>query len=518
MVTKRNLRDAELLPGMFIASGASESQEEVVDSVMGLLRSILGPDLTTARISLLDPGSRLRTIATHGDPIELGRHASARRHSARAGKQAVMTDLRRRPGISVWCSPMLRRGGVVGLIEVVAPRSVLVARMPFLEAFVTQAAIVFETLRRRTELERALSVMDSIDVLSMGLLSAGSAEEALRHSVRFCWERFTCPIAGWYWPSTTRPSLVAARGIGRKARESLELASRGPAGTALATWRRIGGCFASATGIEDVSVVEAGPAALVVGGASEPIREAVAAVGSVLQDVLLHLDVVTRAERRNRALDLGIALTAHEIRSPIMSVEKVLETVIQAPVLSSDDRQLLVRALADLRLLTETVDGLLRWSIGAIPLRRRQTDIVRLLHEVAQACAVQAGSGAIEVRAPIEMRASVDRSLIRGAIGNVLRNALDHGDPFGSVEVDLDQADGLATFVVRDAGPGIPPQERENIFDPFVRGNGGRAGRNGTGLGLFLARRVVEAHGGRIWCEPVRRGAAFHIELPVVAA
>jgi signal transduction histidine kinase len=77
-------------------------------------------------------------------------------------------------------------------------------------------------------------------------------------------------------------------------------------------------------------------------------------------------------------------------------------------------------------------------------------------------------------------------------------------------------SEGTAVRVsVRDQGPGIPREERATIFDPFVRGREGSRVRDGSGLGLFITRRVVEAHGGRIWVDPDDDGSTFHVLLPV---
>jgi two-component system sensor histidine kinase GlrK len=68
--------------------------------------------------------------------------------------------------------------------------------------------------------------------------------------------------------------------------------------------------------------------------------------------------------------------------------------------------------------------------------------------------------------------------------------------------------------VVQDRGPGIPPEEREAIFEPFLRGSRAPA-RPGSGLGLFIAKRVIEAHGGELRLEPAPVGATFRVELPM---
>jgi signal transduction histidine kinase len=81
------------------------------------------------------------------------------------------------------------------------------------------------------------------------------------------------------------------------------------------------------------------------------------------------------------------------------------------------------------------------------------------------------------------------------------------------VSVVVESEDGVVTVQVRDQGPGLPEGKQEQIFDPFVRGENGHQG--GRGLGLFIARRVVEAHGGTISAESRGKGATFRVRLPV---
>src|SRR5439155_7492444 len=88
-----------------------------------------------------------------------------------------------------------------------------------------------------------------------------------------------------------------------------------------------------------------------------------------------------------------------------------------------------------------------------------------------------------------------DPDLLRGAIGNLVRNALSYSSEDRSVVVTVSRRNGTAVVSVTDRGPGIPEEERTTIFDPFVRGSAGR-GMSGGGLGLFIARRVAAAHGG----------------------
>jgi signal transduction histidine kinase len=83
------------------------------------------------------------------------------------------------------------------------------------------------------------------------------------------------------------------------------------------------------------------------------------------------------------------------------------------------------------------------------------------------------------------------------------------------VTVRVEQEEGSVRVSVSDQGPGVPLAERDIIFDPFVRGGAGSRATGGSGLGLFITRRVVEAHGGHVWVDPDAEGATFHLSLPV---
>ena len=112
--------------------------------------------------------------------------------------------------------------------------------------------------------------------------------------------------------------------------------------------------------------------------------------------------------------------------------------------------------------------------------------------------------------------ASRSTSLSR-ALDNLLDNARKYGGgPQSPIRVEARQVGPEAVLAVSDSGAGIPPEELERVFDPFYRGSAGRSRASGFGLGLALARRVVEAHGGRIQASNVAGGGArIETRLPV---
>jgi signal transduction histidine kinase len=113
-----------------------------------------------------------------------------------------------------------------------------------------------------------------------------------------------------------------------------------------------------------------------------------------------------------------------------------------------------------------------------------------------------------------------DPDRLTQALRNLLRNAVEHTDEGGRIEVAALEGQGRIVLAVDDDGSGIAPEERERVFDRFHRGAPERARRGGgTGLGLAIVKAVAEAHGGRAWAEASELGGArIAIELPGFAS
>lgn len=271
------------------------------------------------------------------------------------------------------------------------------------------------------------------------------------------------------------------------------------------------------------------------GGLTGPVRSALVlltlatlVVGAVLAIVLLNRLRTARAEQR-RLREIAVAqeefigIVSHELRTPVSGLLGFLQTTVDhwESMGDTDRRRAVGRALANARRLQGLTSDVLdssRIEAGDFPYSFEEID---LRDEVAVAVeAAQDGrpAGAIEWEPPAEpvvVRADPDR--IQQVLTNLLDNALRHNPPGAAVEVALDVRDGEAVLVVSDNGPGIAPDDAERIFDKFVRGRPTAGGVGGTGLGLYISRRIVDAHGGRIWASSGReRGARVSVALPRV--
>jgi signal transduction histidine kinase len=349
----------------------------------------------------------------------------------------------------------------------------------------------------------------------MAMLGAATSEHATRSAVDFTAHRLDVPVGGWVASADpSRLDLVGIRGLPPAASdEVLDRMATLPR-TDVESERsalRNAEAFAAIAGVERAIALRAGPALLLIGTSPDAARSTVGLVRMMLETTLRKLTEVRIAERRNEQLDLSVAWTAHEIKSPLVGAMAALERARLAP--DEDTDALLKRVQGELEQLAGLVDDLLNWAALGEPIRTQPLDLVPLVHEAVAACDVQRGAERVRVLAPRSpVDASVSPSHLRGALANVIRNALLYSPRGSVVQVTVASRDGLAWITVRDEGAGVPEGEREWIFDPFARGMS--APRGGKGLGLFITRRVIEAHGGAIWIEPSEEGTAFRIQLP----
>ena len=223
------------------------------------------------------------------------------------------------------------------------------------------------------------------------------------------------------------------------------------------------------------------------------------------------------AEGRRRSLTADIA---HELRTPTSNIQGYIEAIkdgVFQPTPETVDTiheqaLLLSRLVEDLRLLAQ-VDG------GELQLQRTQTSV----EELVQSCvdALRPRAEAKDVALGIDVadtlpELDLDPTRIAQAVGNLLDNAITHTPEGGSITVSAHASVDAVEVQVADTGPGIAPDDLPRVFDRFYRADPSRSrGTGGTGLGLTIARRLVEAHGGSIEAESVvGQGSRFIIRLP----
>ncbi len=195
---------------------------------------------------------------------------------------------------------------------------------------------------------------------------------------------------------------------------------------------------------------------------------------------------------------------SHELKTPLAIMRGEIEQAIATATPGSPEQCTLNSLLEENHRLGGIVRSLLllsRADAGRLVTTREPVDLTNLLEELVEDVAVSAETSDITVESVIApgIRVSGDGPLLRTAILNLLGNAVKHNAPNGKFAVKLTYDDGNVLLEIANTAPAIPPDEREAIFERFARGCHARdAAREGTGLGLSLAREIIAAHGGTL--------------------
>jgi PAS domain S-box-containing protein len=222
-----------------------------------------------------------------------------------------------------------------------------------------------------------------------------------------------------------------------------------------------------------------------------------------------------------------IAMLAHELRNPLAPIKMAVEVMAKAPQDAETCeamRRTIDRQSAQLARIVDDMIDIARITRGSLVIEHAPVelgDVVRRAVETA-APAVAAARHALEVEVPNEgLVVHGDRDRLTQLVANLLNNAARYTAAGGRIWVRASRQDGHALLSVRDTGRGIEPQIIERIFDMFVQGRSAleRVG-GGLGIGLALARRIAELHGGTLDAksEGANRGAEFVLRLPLSQA
>jgi signal transduction histidine kinase len=508
----------DLLQRLCHAFSSATTVEELGDWLRPWVREATGRHRSTFCLLLPDAGGRLRTVAA-SERSDGSRKRSARRRQVFREKRPLSMALPHPRGWGLALFPLVSRGEPVGVLEVTAPMGALEARRDVLSALASQTAIAVRNVRERTFLQRQGQPATVFMGLLREMVEASTAKRGAAVAARLCFEVMEVPVAAWgVSEDRSRLELTAVRGIEAEARQQLRRSMRSiPAWSRLspADRDRFVASFGEIAGVgTGVTVGDAGEALLLVAGGSTALTPFVDHLVALLRDVLQNLAVTARAERRNRDLDMGIAWTAHELRRPMLAVRFLLLSVAEQRSTRGIEKaiELLTRQLDE---LVRGVDGMLRWAMGEPPSLARPVDLVRVVGSVVEGMRMGNGSDRVRFqRSSPDVVVRGDPSQLQHAIENLVVNALTYSPPDTEVKVAVEAADDDATVTVTDQGPGIPAAYRDTIFDPFVRVAARGTPRGGQGLGLFIAKQIVEGHGGELWLESGRKGATFRVRLP----
>ncbi|MET0593262.1 MAG: HAMP domain-containing sensor histidine kinase [Polyangiaceae bacterium] len=227
-----------------------------------------------------------------------------------------------------------------------------------------------------------------------------------------------------------------------------------------------------------------------------------------------------RLSQAYRAREELLAIVSHDLRTPLTSIELCSAQIIRSSTFpASDDNtrmagERIQRATRRMEVLVQNLLDAATIDAGALRLQLDVVQVDALLESTVQLCQPIAERKSVRLEARPSGRTSLvcDGDRVRQTLENLVGNALNFVPQDGEVTLSVHTEEDQVVFEVRDTGPGIPPEQIGHVFDRYWRGGGGAS----SGLGLYIAKAIVEGHGGRIWVTSGegRRGSVFAFTLP----
>ena len=285
-----------------------------------------------------------------------------------------------------------------------------------------------------------------------------------------------------------------------------------------------GGWFLARRGLAPVAAITTRAAAI---GATNLHERLPVGAADELGDLALVLnDLLDRLERSFAQQRRFMADASHELRTPAtivrteadvtLSRERSTEDYRESMTVVQDAARRLTRIVEEIFILARADAGQLVMNVAPVHLEELVHDIVRAVRPVAEHRNVQ-----VELREIVEAPATGDPDLLGRVLLNLLDNAIKHSASGGVVEVRMKRADGTYELSVIDSGSGIPSELHERVFERFFRADTARSrsessATSGAGLGLSIARRIAELHGGQLDLVASRPGhTEFRLTIPV---
>ncbi len=232
-------------------------------------------------------------------------------------------------------------------------------------------------------------------------------------------------------------------------------------------------------------------------------------------------ETLARLERSFGELRTFTANASHELRTPLTVIRSVGEVGLSQPRTEAEHREAIGMMLEETDKLSRLLNGLLalaRADAGGAKLKVERVDLSALAFDVVGDLSVLAEEREQSLEAHLDAPVVVngDRVALRQALQNLVDNAIRYAPEGTQIQIRVEKQVRGAVVEVRDEGPGLPPEDRDRVFERFFRGGSGRSRRiEGVGLGLSIVKAIAEAHEGRIELESEEGiGSVFRLILP----
>ena len=219
-----------------------------------------------------------------------------------------------------------------------------------------------------------------------------------------------------------------------------------------------------------------------------------------------------------------VSLASHQLRSPLTAIKGYTSMLLEGDYGDIDPKakETIERVMESSNNLTMVVEDLLnvtKIESGGMKFEMAPFDLSKVVEDEAKDLSITADKKGLKLNFesdPLCMT-NGDQEKIRQVVINLIDNSIKYTKE-GSVNVSVRKKDNKVIFSVKDTGMGMTQETKDSLFQKFARGDGARMNTTGTGLGLYLAKQIVEAHKGRVWVESegVGKGSTFFVELDEV--
>lgn len=241
-------------------------------------------------------------------------------------------------------------------------------------------------------------------------------------------------------------------------------------------------------------------------------------LGGQLAGAAVLVTDVTTPRRREELHARLLAIASHDLKTPLVAIRLSAQTLLRGspePRIQRMLRAILASATRVEGIVRDLVDYAIAQRGGAIPVSPGPADLAQMCQGVAEECQAASPDRVVECEGEGDPKGEWDVDRLAQAVSNLVSNALRYGDPASPVRLCWHgEGADAAVIEVRNAGPPIPSEVLPELFDAFRRGPGEDRGR-GLGLGLYIAREIAAAHGGRLEAHSTAvEGTTFTIVVP----
>jgi two-component system sensor histidine kinase KdpD len=398
----------------------------------------------------------------------------------------------------------------IGKLTIQDPQN-WVALSAFLVTAITASQLSTHARRRAAEAEARQLEIERLYALVQSMMLTGSARKTIREFVNRVVQVFGCTAAAFYSRQTDEfvrsgpESLVVTDHELLSESEVDDPSTDLIRGVALAPVR-LGGR-------------PLGSMALIGSPPSDQMVRAIANLIAIAIEKARALEDASHAEAARQSEVLKSALLdslAHDIKTPLTSIKAAVTSLLGNAPGADHELLTIINEEADrLNTLAAEVVEMARIEAGKLHLEKQPVAVSELIAGALSELALQLKGRPLKLRVPGDLpKVEADRDFAGQVAKQFIENALKYSPEGSPLEISAELKGGKIIIAVADRGPGIEENERPRIFDKFYRGRRHRFDTKGTGMGLAIAKGIVEAHGEKIWVESEPgQGAVFYFSL-----